>query len=101
MCVELGSMHQHQCHQLAHHFVENFCIHIKCEVKHNEDMGMEHLWFKWVGQLWQSELLFCFVLGDVGIGHLWFKWVGHLWQSELLFRFVLGNMLKKCWSSGK
>ena len=36
----------------------NFCIHIKCEVKHNGDMGMEHLWFKWVGHLWQSELLF-------------------------------------------
>ena len=30
------------------------CAHMKCEVKHNGDMGMGHLWLKWVGQLWQS-----------------------------------------------
>ena len=37
----------------------------------------------------------------MGMGHLWLKWVGHLWQSELLF---LGDMLKgknTAWSSGK
>jgi len=48
---------------------------MKCAVKHNGDMGMGHLcrpyngwdiydlrvwlWLKWVGQLWQSKLLFC------------------------------------------
>ena len=30
-------------------------------------------------------------------GNSWLKWVGHLWQSDLLF---LGDMLEKCWSSG-
>jgi len=24
---------------------------MKCEVKHNGDMGMGHLWLKWVGHL--------------------------------------------------
>ena len=72
--VEWGSMHQyHAVSPAGTSFCGNFCIHIKCEVKHNWDMGMEHLWFKWVGHLWQSELLFRFVLGnngDVRIGHL-------------------------------
>ena len=55
-----------------------FCTHMKCEVKHNGDMGMGlimggafmayngrsiydlkvWLWLKWVGQLWQSKLPF-------------------------------------------
>ena len=30
----------------------------KCEVKVQWDMEMGHLWLKWVGELWQSELLF-------------------------------------------
>ena len=29
-------------------YVETFCTHLKCEVKHN---GMGHLWLKWVGHL--------------------------------------------------
>ena len=27
---------------------------MKCEVEHNGDMGMGHLWLKWLGQLWQK-----------------------------------------------
>ena len=48
---------------LAHRcsLCENFHTYIKCEVKTSWDMEMGHLWLKWVGQLWQSELLF---LGD-------------------------------------
>ena len=50
-------------------YVDIFCTHIKCEVKHNGEMGMGHLWLKLVGRLkgrcvgllCQSELLFSYV----------------------------------------
>ena len=38
--------------------------------------------------------------GDMGMGHLWFKWVGQLWQSELLLFFRGKYALKKFWSMG-
>ena len=49
------------------HHVKYFWTHMKCEVKHNGDMGMGCLWLK---------------MG----GALWLKWVGQLWQSKMLFR---------------
>ena len=33
---------KHQQH-INVHCVKNFCTHMKCEVKHNGDMGMGHL----------------------------------------------------------
>ena len=54
---------------------------MKCEVKHNGDAGMGHLWH---------------------LSHNWYNiyglngW-GQLWQVAVLF----GNMLKKCWPSGE
>ena len=47
--------------------------HIKF-IKDIEDMGMGHLWLKWVGHLWLKW-----------VGHLQLRWVGQLWQSELLY----------------
>ena len=48
---------------LAHQCSWWFPHILKCEVK---NMGMGHLWLKWVG-------------------HLQLRWMGQLWQSELLF----------------
>ena len=44
--------------------VWNLCTHMKCEVRHNWDMGMEHLWingwgiYSLIGQGRHSKLLF-------------------------------------------
>ena len=35
--------------------------------------------------------------GHMRVGHVWIKWVGQLWLSELLF---FGNMLKNKTSEG-
>ena len=61
------------------------CTHMKCEVKHNRDMGMGHLWYNGWG------------IYDLSMW-LW-QWVGQLWQSKLLFCLEIYS--KKCWSSGE
>ena len=68
-----------------------YSTHMKCEVKHNGDMGMwtfmpyngwdiyglmggafrVWLWLKWVGQLW-------LIMGGKFRVWLWLKWVGQL-----------------------
>ena len=69
---------EHQ-HWLAHQCSP--CEHMKCEVKHNGDMGMRHL---------------CIIMGGAFRVWLWLKWVWQLWQSKLLL--CLG-ICSKCWSS--
>ena len=37
----------------------------------------------------------------MGVGHLWLKWVGQLWQSELLFFGLQGSILSShCMTTG-
>ena len=64
ICLQEGLCHvgEHQ-HRPAHlMFIvwQNSALTWSVKLKHNGDMGMGHLWFKWVGQLWQSELLLFF-----------------------------------------
>ena len=61
LCVEWGSTNTGW-HIDIHH-VKNFFTHMKCEVKHNGDMGMGHLWL---------------IMGGAFRVWLWLKWVGQL-----------------------
>ena len=46
------------------------CTHMKCEVKHNGDMGMGY---------------FCLIMGGAFRVWLWLEWVGQLWQVSCCF----------------
>ena len=78
-CVEWGSTNT-RWHINVHHV--KICT--QCEVKHNGDMGMGHLWLIWVGNLWLNG----WGIYDLRVW-LWLKWVGQLWQSKLLFRLEI------------
>ena len=70
---------EHQ-HRLAHQCspCEKISTHMKCEVKHNGDMGMGQLWLTMGG-----AFMACNGWGSYKFRvWLWLKWVGQLWQSK-------------------
>ena len=70
-CVSSGGSTNTGWHIDVHH-VKTFA-HPRCEVGHNWDMEMGHLWLNGWG------------IYDLRVW-LWLKLVGQLWQSKLLFR---------------
>ena len=63
------------------------CIHKVCELRHNWDMGMGHLWLNG----WGIHGLMGGTFMAYWVGHLQLKWVGQSWLLAVSF----GKMLKK------